>query len=108
MSEMKHTPGPWSSNPFSMTGAVWAENEFIASVYPNAPKGWDGLSAYHRSDEMKANAQLIAAAPDLLAALKEVSDWINNWSPDFIMDEEWPDTDEKLRAAIARAEGRSK
>lgn len=65
MSGVKHTPGRWTFNNDSMTGAVWAEKEFIASVYPNAPEGWDGASEYERLDEMRANARLIAAAPDM-------------------------------------------
>lgn len=67
---MKHTPGIWTFRNDSMTGAVWAEKELIASVYPNAPEGWDGASENERLDEMRANARLIAAAPDLLEAVR--------------------------------------
>lgn len=102
----KHTPGPWSFSPFSMTGGVWAENEFIASVYPNAPKGWDGLSAYHRSDEMKANAQLIAAAPDLLEAIKDCALEIAQVCNRKLTIGEQIALD-KARAAIAKAENSS-
>ncbi|NLS19863.1 hypothetical protein HGP16_25320 [Rhizobium sp. P40RR-XXII] len=73
MSEAKHTKGVWTSDKRSMTGAVYAGDEFIASVYPNAPEGWDGRSEYHRIDEMRANARLIAAAPELLGALREAT-----------------------------------
>lgn len=68
MSGVGHTKGPWRFNSRSMTGAVWAEGEFIASVFPNAPDGWDGSSDFERLEEMRANARLIAAAPDLLEA----------------------------------------
>ena len=62
----KHTPGPWSIG----------EHQKIIST------GWsiripsDGSAiAYvlgERNPELQANARLIAAAPDLLAALKEL------------------------------------
>lgn len=59
------TPGPWEAPRNGLDGAVYA---------PNAPKGtlWRicedvrGLS----DEEVAANACLIAAAPDLLAALQ--------------------------------------
>jgi hypothetical protein len=67
------TPGPWTFDNRSKTGAVWAGKAFVASVYPNAPEDWDGLSDYARLDEMRANARLIAAAPDLLALSQRVA-----------------------------------
>ncbi len=51
------------------------------------------------------DAHLIAAAPELLAALKDVMGWIKNWDPDLIHDPEWPATDAAAEAAIAKAEG---
>ena len=68
---MKHTPGPWTDKGGS-AGAVWAGNEFIASVYPNAQPGWDGYGRFDRQDETEANARLIAAAPDLFEALEAI------------------------------------
>lgn len=67
MSGVKHTPGPWTDKGGS-AGAVWAGNEFIASIYPNAQPGWDGYGRFDRQDETEANARLIAAAPDLFEA----------------------------------------
>lgn len=104
MSEMKHTPGPWAHHhsPKDTTISVnTLDGNEIGGVWV---KMWgDGRRGINET--VLANAHLIAAAPDLLAALKEINDWIINWSPDFIMDDEWPDTDKKLRAAIAKAEG---
>ena len=71
MSGVKHTPGPWTDKGGS-AGAVWAGNEFIASVYPNAQPGWDGYGRFDRQDETEANARLIASAPDLLEAGAEL------------------------------------
>lgn len=45
------------------------------------------------------------AAPDMLAALEEVMDWIGNYPPDFLSDDEWPDTQDRVDAAIAKARG---
>ena len=45
------------------------------------------------------------AAPDMLAALEEVMDWIANWSPQFIADDEWDETNERALAAITKAKG---
>lgn len=66
----KHTPGPWAM-PDSGKGR-------ISKVGANG--GWDGLIAtadcgdYARSkSEGLANARLIAAAPDLLEALQNLS-----------------------------------
>lgn len=87
--DSKHTPGPWKvAGPIG--AAIWitdeSSNNQIAAVY--------GKSQTAGAD---ANARLIAAAPELLEALKEVV---------VISDREhtaWI----KARAAIAKAEGRS-
>ena len=97
MSESKHTGGEWRSSSHSMTGAVWAGDEFIASVYPNGPDGWDGTTSHPRLAEMQANARLIAAAPDLLEALSELLDANSYYFPDG---NPWGD---KARAALAKA-----
>lgn len=78
MSEAKHTPGPWrlphfvSEDSGCDCGYIFANDDrmgAVASVHfhkrecdDNPPK-----------DEAKANARLIAAAPDLLEALKAVA-----------------------------------
>lgn len=36
----------------------------------------------------------------LREALGEIWEWIGNWSPDFIWDDEWPATEAKARAAL--------
>ena len=63
----KHTPGPWSVG--SNSGHIETANAWrmsIAICYNKDSKA-DGVS----KEEFKANAQLIAAAPELLEALKE-------------------------------------
>lgn len=90
----KHTPGPWYAN---QSGLIYAvsddadESILICDVegmdpdYPN--RAWQPV----------ANARLIAAAPDLLAALEEM---LPMWSSGI--EEPWV---LRARAAIARATG---
>jgi hypothetical protein len=56
----------------------------------------------NKEDNM-ANAHLIAAAPDMLAALVQAVEWIEDdrWGEDYIC-EEWYS---EARAAIAKAKG---
>src|SRR5262245_8831819 len=71
MSEQKHTPGPWTVD----------SDESIA-VRPNGDggrvctlnwlRGRQGLNGRREANEVEANARLIAAAPDMLAALTEI------------------------------------
>ena len=55
----KHTPGAWSAS----GTAVWSDKQLVASVYGDDPD-------CKPDERMKANARLIAAAPELLEALK--------------------------------------
>lgn len=50
-------------------------------------------------------APLQSAAPDMLAALETVMNWINRYPPDFVMDDEWPDVENAALDAIAKAKG---
>lgn len=60
-------------------------------------------SGYRTASEQEANARLIAAAPDLLAVVKELEASAEYWSeydvPIGIVD--------RIKEAIAKAEGRS-
>jgi hypothetical protein len=100
--ETKFTPGPWHA---VETGDGSKPRYWIVQD----PATWVNRVAavpdYDHCDAV-ANARLIAAAPDLLAALEEVSQWIEGWSPNFTQDDEWPATNARIRAAIAKAEGR--
>lgn len=79
MSERKHTPGPWRHEPDNRTGAVWAGEEFLASVFPTPDGIWDGLTEWPREPEMKANARLIAAAPDHAAIAAALCSGTARW-----------------------------
>lgn len=91
-SETKHTPGPWNySGPCEMTGRY--------SIYHNGPLAYCADTTVTPGDG-EANARLIATAPDLLVALRElVAD--NMGHPKGVT---VPQLD-KARAAIAKATG---
>lgn len=102
----KHTPGPWTAYDNAAYGtaimAGSATGQYVASV-----QKYVGLSL----ETYQANARLIAAAPDMLEALKLY---------DAVMTEAWGEFDAlpdeysarrrcwtAIRAAIAQAEGRA-
>lgn len=45
-------------------------------------------------------ARLLAAADALAEAHVEVMAWIDNWSPSFIEDSDWEDTEAAAKAAL--------
>ena len=73
--EKEHTPGSWDVEPaFEYAGeksarGVYAELSDGARVMIAAVAALNGIRPYW---EQEANARLIAAAPDLLAALQEL------------------------------------
>ena len=91
---MAHTPGPWTIH-------LWGDNEYdinaASETVCNVP-GFDDDTV--DADRAGANARLIAAAPELLAALKAHLPWaeepVQGWGA-------WADA----VAAIAKAEGRT-
>lgn len=82
MSESKLTPGPWLITP---DGAfVYALNERGTNVFwTHVQRGWKGKDAEFRtsSEEVEANAKLIAAAPCLLEALQALEQIKDIWLP---------------------------
>ena len=67
---MQHTPGPWRTNGFQIEGP----NMGLVIATATSPRiGW----APKTKEEGLANARLIAAAPDLLAAAKAALDFIH-------------------------------
>lgn len=101
----QHTPGPWSlcsapaSDPYTARNVVADNGETVATI----------ASGYHHEqpftlsqDEARANARLIAAAPDLIAALSAIRAACTR-----IEDDEEIDAAKALAdAAIAKAEGK--
>jgi len=81
MSDTQHTPGPWRVE---------------ATAYRNQPHIVNEDGAFV-ADTDAHNARLIAAAPELLAALEACLAVPNKNRPDYIWD--------NARAAIAKATG---
>lgn len=92
MSNAKHTPGPWQlrerdgSSSYALTDATGEHVQYLARS-----RYCDG----RRDEEGEANCQLIAAAPELLAALESVINGLQCHA-------DW-DCVERARAAIAKA-----
>jgi len=84
-----HTPGPWNIEPDDERGGWFIRYyaETVAYVPPSA----------------NTDARLIAAAPDLLAALQEVVGHL--WSIEDVSGHDWDGTKDLARAAIAKAKG---
>lgn len=67
----KHTPGPWSEDGYGRI--VDANNRFVAvDIRPSPRFTTDEMTDLNEPERM-ANIRLITAAPDLLAAVKAVS-----------------------------------
>jgi len=88
--ERKFTRGPWVIDASSPHRSLYiiGNDVHVATV----PFIESGAMTF-------ANAKLIAAAPDLLEACAEAEKYISDTTPDGLGD--------MLRAAIAKAEGRS-
>lgn len=91
---MNHTPGPWKK---ASRGWVRAKDGLVAFATVD-----ENLEPHPRSDtERDANAELIAAAPELLEALKSVP----CQAPMFIRTTGGCNNQCVRCAAIAKAEG---
>jgi hypothetical protein len=84
----KHTPGPWGTYDTAAYGIHICKGG-IAGQHIASAQRYVGLT----QDETVANARLIAAAPEMLAALRELLERC-----DF-------EAQEMARAAIGKAEG---
>ena len=94
----KHTPGPWEAFQNDLGCGVLATKRADVA-YCWTRDGWP-LDSSRPISESVANARLIAAAPELLEALKEVSAEARH--PDYDWNVALLKT---VRAAIAKAEG---
>jgi hypothetical protein len=96
-----HTPGPWNYDWFN---SPTVKGELVLEVYAlNDPRRLVRVNDSMENSE--ANARLIAAAPQLLAMAKNLLEAIDyNGESDT---QEVIGDKVELRAAIARAEGRS-
>ena len=75
---MKHTPAPWKFKPnYDNRLDADIEKDGIAGTI-RSESGWN-IARIWQLSESSANAQLISAAPELLAACKNVLDIINSY-----------------------------
>ena len=104
---MPHRPGPWHSlhwgpNGDSIDIATPTFRGTLCRVYVEVHES--GSVGPTQVDECEANARLIAAAPELLAALDGISPMFDNDSPLLTV---YAAEIEQARAAIAKAEGKN-
>lgn len=97
MNKPKHTPGPWkvSLEDYSENRAYIRSEEYDRDI---------ACVLGYSSEQLKANAKLIAAAPDLLAACERALVAFENQPPNYNEDRYEPLL--KLSAAIKKAGGR--
>lgn len=109
--ENKHTPLPWfkatlkfGKDGFHLSGDVPALKMHDIS----AELLFVSLGAEEK-ELLERRAFIVRACNshyELLEALKHVMGWIDSWSPSFTEDDEWPEYNDNIRAAIAKAEGK--
>lgn len=77
MSEAKHTPGPWDAPAIEMSKDMAAMN-VVAAGSISICEVFRVSSMFGGNEEtFRANARVITAAPDMLAALKRLVEQVN-------------------------------
>lgn len=96
----KHTPGPWHVQPGRLHLVDDANGQGVADTH----NYWRADSTEERE---QANARLIAAAPDLLAALTHLLDMMHPHLLDLEgdMGRDLADAMQSARTALAKARG---
>ena len=95
-----HTKGPWVAKiperKFKRPSVeIDSARSFVCDVW-----GW--------GEEVKANARLIAAAPELLSELANLLDCVQTYAPKFMHGIPTKEHVQNARAAIAKATGETK
>lgn len=97
--KLEHTPGPWKV----LDAAVYTLDSSVRICDPFDAMCFSGSKEKLFSiDEREANAHLIAAAPDLLMALRSI-EYLTSGKPSAFKE----NISVLARRAIARAEGRA-
>jgi hypothetical protein len=104
----QHTPGPWA-----VAGESYNDHEAYVIEAGGRTICWTASSLDDAGIEVitaedDANADLIAAAPELLIALKQIADWDPSAAPSEPKGLSIIDAIDIARAAIAKAKGESK
>ena len=96
----KHTPGPWVIDGYEVS----PKSNMDLAICSVMPMDWNGGRGRHiRGDETQANANLIAAAPDLLETLETIKRRLYEPRQFFLQEVE-----AMIDIAIARAKGESR
>lgn len=112
MKQTKYTPGPWTTVAAKKPdisgidyGILDTKGKIIAEVFHHV--GFNDSGGYD-SRPVVTNAHLIAAAPELLEALKELLAWTGPGTAqkNGARCETWSEAEDKSRAAISKAESR--
>lgn len=88
----KFTQGPWTND---TDNCIYAGDEAVAMAF-----GFGAGKAYDHTPETAANARLIAAAPELLAALQHIASFTA-----YVDCDNCNEMNVVARAAIAKATG---
>jgi hypothetical protein len=109
-----HTPGPWEYVPSDKHHGAYVVGPFggdVCDCYtmsdPSSPSIRNGGTSRpipFKGDEMDANARLIAAAPDLLAALNFILAFYEPGQR-YLDTEAWKVAEASARHAVAKATG---
>ena len=109
-----HTPGPWAFEPHGAFGSDFLGEDwplgYISREMPRVPIFALGPILELPTSELLANAHLIAAAPELLAALIGLQGILATAESNARGNPEWEAVSAKInaaRAAIAKATGAS-
>jgi hypothetical protein len=90
---MKHTPGPW----FAVCRMVEVDDDDHADICSTNPDLFGQGHLAPPIEEQQANARLIAAAPERLAMLQEVADYLDRYADVIDGDDGQPEANEALR-----------
>lgn len=100
---MKHTKGPWKMEEHKGSFEVWSDSIFVLTTDSKLFKGATECG------EAKGNAQLAAAAPELLEALESQRLWLKEIQMLYGLSEdlqgEIPLEIKRLELVIAKARG---
>lgn len=95
----QHTPGPWHANGTQIIGKHGRRNQYIADCLRDVG-----------AEQATANAHLIAAAPEMLAALRGLINFPDTVAHTFENDGSgrlWREAVRDAEDAIARATGKA-
>jgi hypothetical protein len=109
----KHTPGPFEvQDPMGSDVGLWVVQAGLEayewSCIAIVPRDEDRSGKHFITKaEQKANAELLAAAPDLLVALKAMLAWGQEPDPESksVREQQLSNAWQAARAAIAKTEG---